>query len=233
MRSKAIGKLRFGRLLGGCLLSALAIASPGAYSATAITLDIPVLDDGRVLHNYLGDHLYTSESAITMVRSGGNNVSRGLFEFDLSGIPAGGTITAATLLLTTSSLISNTSSPAPMYYYSYTGNGLVELADYSIAAIQVAAGSYATGSSGVPVNTQLQVVFASLAPLVTAQAQPSPYFGVRTEVPNFVTLGVHSEEAINSAYRPVLRLSVIPIPEPETWTLLSAGLGLLALRRAR
>jgi len=204
-----------------------------ARAATIVQFD--TIADGRVQSSgVLGQTLLTGEQNIHTGRSGGSNISDGLFEFDLSSLPAGATVTGAVLQFRTDSLISNTSSTASVSFLGFTGNGVLEVTDESAAATQINLTDFAAGVGGVANNTNLALTLSDLAPInaVLNDADTNDFFTVRSETVNFVTFNVDSLESTDVGALPA-SLLITYVPEPATAGLFALIPALLGRRRRR
>ena len=194
-----------------------AFAAP-AFAGMPVSTDLLASADGAVqFSGALGFEAITDGPSISTRRSGGNNVRHGVYEFDLSSIPAGATITGAPLRLTTAGLISNVgNADAVVEFFAWAGDGAVTEADHGdqpmSAGSLVADETYPSGGT-IPINTLLDIPFDSLAELQGAIDADAPFLSVRSETFNFVTFTVHSLETGNSAVlRPTLVVEYVPTP---------------------
>ncbi|MEM1422401.1 MAG: hypothetical protein AAGH64_00200 [Planctomycetota bacterium] len=200
------------------MIVAIAALSAPALAGTSISADLLASADGAVqFSGVLGFEALTDGPSISTRRSGGNNVRHGVFEFDLSSIPAGATITGATLRLTTAGLISNTGgNPADIEFFAWAGDGAVTEGDHGDQPMPegslVADESYPSDGT-IPINTLLDIPFDSLAELQGALDADAPFLSVRSQTFNFATFNVHSLETDNSAVlRPTLVVEYVPSP---------------------
>lgn len=218
-----MNKIALMALVGACC--AAAFASPITIKPTV---------DGAVQYSGVLGYSVADEDRNRTSMSGGNNVRDSVYEFDLSALPAGATITGATLYLTTAGLVSNTSGTADISFYGYTGDGAITEDDHGnlTPATQIAAETYATGGSGVAIGTELMIPLTDLAPLQAAYDDAgSDYFALRSETVSFVTFTVHSLENTVSTADVDPRLEITYVPEPASLVML--GLPLLWLLRRR
>ena len=211
--------------LGAALLLA-------ASSANAFTMDIVASVDGDVQRTAIGFNVDTTDDIVTTLRSGGNNVINGVYEFDLAGLPAGATITSATLKLTLRQGISNIGSTADVFFSAFPGDGVIDASDHLLntTGIAVADETYGVGAAGPAAGTILSIPFDVITPIQDAlDAVGSDYVTVRSETVDFVNFAIHSLETTNSTAA-LPTLSVEYVPEPTSLMLLSLA-GLLIRRR--
>lgn len=212
-------------------IGSMAICLTATVAASGLTLDVVATVDGDITRNATSFIVDTTSEGIQTLRSGPNNVVNGVYEFDLSGLPSGATITGATLKLTTRGLVSNTGPTADITFSAFPGDGVIDDTDHqnNTAGTLVGDETYGTGGSGPSIGTALDIVFDSVVPIQAAyDALGSDFVTVRSETVNFVNFFVHSIDTTNSSV--VLpTLSIEYIPEPASLALL--GLGTLLLRR--
>ena len=215
------------------LFIAASLATPSLTAAQTFTTSFTTIDDGRIQSSgVLGETLFTDDLWISTLRSGGNNISVGLFEFDLSTIPAGSVITGADILLRTSSLVSQIgTNPAPVSFMAFSGNGMLDLLDFDAVATLLAE----IDLRGTSNNTDLVIAAGSLTPFQNAldDTDSTDFVTLRTETVNFVTFQVDSLEATAADALPArLRLTYTTVPEPASALLcVIGGLGLMARRK--
>ena len=202
---------------------------------TTVVTDFTTVADGRVqFSGTLGQTLFTAEEDISTLMSGPSNISDGLFEFDLSSLPSDAVVTSAELLFRTAATISNTSGTAPVEFFSYTGDGIVDITDESAAATSIASIDFPTTIGN---NEPVSVAISNLSVIesVLADTNVDDFFGVRSETINFVDFRVDSLESTDLNAAPAaLRLTfeTSAVPEPSSLTMIGAlGLGFLARRR--
>ncbi len=210
------------------LLTLFATSAPSG----AQTLLIDVLADGRVQSSgVLGETLFTDEERIITSRSGGSNISNGLFEFDLALVPAGVTITGVDLLIRTSGTVSQVgSNPAPVIFSAFRGNGMLELLDNSAPATEVVNQNF----QGTVNNTDLDLSFTTVTPVqdLLDDADSTDFLTIRSETVNFVTFQVDSlESTATDAVAASLRITYVP--EPSSAFLCLLGGAAMAVRRRR
>ena len=164
----------------------------------ADTLELTAIADATVDSNgALGQEIIDNAEVIETSMSGGSNISDGLYEFDLSGIPAGATIDSAVLILRTAFLVSNTGSEAPIEFFGFTGNGTLELADQANSATAISMATFAVGTAA---DTDLEFELSNLIPLnnVLGDGNSDDFFTIRSEAENFVTYRFHSLESTDT-----------------------------------
>lgn len=200
-------------------------------SAQAATMDLLASADGHVQRNAVEFIVTDDSERVSTLRSGGNNVINGVYEFDLSALPSGATITGVSLKVTTAQLISNTGPEAPITFSAFTGDGLINETDHELntTGTEIGTETYATGGSGPAVGTLLMIDFDTVVPFQTAYDDISDFVTVRSQTVNFVNFGVHSLDTTTSGVL-LPTLSVEYVPEPSSLMLLSL-VGLLIRRR--
>ena len=153
-----------------------------------------------------GQELVDDAETVQTSMSGGSNIRDGLFEFDLSLLPAGATVTAASLQYRTAQIITNTGATSPVDFYGFAGDGTLDLSDQSASATIIAQEIFTTG---VPNNTDVAIDISEISVLndILNDSNPNDYLTVRSETQNFVLFLVHSLEATSSDAAPP-RLSV-------------------------
>ena len=126
--------------------------------------------------------------------SGSSNISDGLFEFDLSLLPAGTTINSVTLKLRTAQLISNTSDESNVNFFAFLGNGVLEVEDQAAGGVLVQSEVF---QSGTPDNVELEIELANIAVFNDAinDGNLNDYITMRSETENFVLMRVDSLES--------------------------------------
>lgn len=168
----------------------------------ADTMELVAIADATVDSNgALGQELIEGAEVIETSMSGGSNISDGLYEFDLSGIPAGATINSAVLRMRTAFLVSNVGDEAPIEFFGFTGNGALELADQANSATVIGIDSFAVGTAA---DTDLDFEITNLIPLnnVLSDGNSDDFFTIRSETENFVTYRFHSLESTDSNASP-------------------------------
>lgn len=202
---------------------------------TIVVADFTTIADGRVQSSgAAGQTLFTAEEDISTLMSGPSNISDGLFEFDLSSLPSDAIITSAELLFRTAAVITNTSGTAPVEFFGYTGDGIIEITDESAAATSIASVDFPTTIGN---NESVTAAISNLSSIesVLTDANSDDFFGVRSETINFVDFRVDSLESTDLDAAPAtLRLTfeTSTVPEPSSLAMIGAlGLGFLTRRR--
>lgn len=213
-----------------CLLMTLGLVP---VQAAPIEFDIVAAVDGHIHQTNPGTGqirtVYDANATVYMVNSGGNNLSRGYFEFDISGLPGGIIIQSASLVLKASGTVSSLSGGADLYLHSYDGDGSITEADWFASKTFVGSANYAQWT---PANTILETPFSDLSTLAAAIAGGTQYFGIEVGVNFASTVNVYSLESTHAARLfPTLRLNyeLAAVPEPGSIALLGVGVFLLAL----
>ena len=161
----------------------------------ADSIEIVAIEDATVDSNgALGQEIITDAEFIETSMSGSSNVSDGLFEFDLSILPAGATIDSVTLKLRTAQIISNTSNESTVEFYGFIGNGQLEVEDQGAGGVLVQSEIF---QSGILDNVELEVQLSNIGVFNTAISDGSSddFITIRSETENFVLMRVDSLES--------------------------------------
>lgn len=198
----------------------------------ATMVSIPATVDGYVQFSgalgFSTSATGNDEIFIDTTMSGGSNVRHGIYEFDLSDVPDGATITAATFQLTTARFISNTGgNPAPISIYGYTGDGVVATTDYDAAAPTIAFQSLPLSTA---TGTTINFAFTDLSQVNAANDSAGDVFGVGSKTVSFVSFRIASLE--NESFAPPTLLLTY-VPEAGTVGLMLLGMAGLLGRRSR
>lgn len=209
--------------------------SVSSVNADIVTTDFTTIADGRVQSSgVLGQELFTAEEDILTLRSGNSNISDGLFEFDLSALPADAKLISAEILFRTAAAITNTGSSAPVEFLGFTGNGILELSDEGAAATSLGTIDFTTSVAN---DTNIMATFSNLTSIesVLGDTNADDFFTLRSETINFVTFSVDSLESTDPNAAPaILRLTyeTSAVPEPSSMAFFAFGtVGLLFRRR--
>ena len=172
--------------------------------ANAETTDIfPTADATAQSNGAKGQKLVDDAETVQTSMSGGSAIRDGLFEFDLSLLPSGATVTAATLQFRTAQIITNTAATSPVEFYGFAGDGTLDLTDQSASATMIALEVFTTG---VPNNTDVTIDLSDISVLndILNDSNPDDFLTVRSETQNFVLFLVHSLEATSSDAAPAM-----------------------------
>ena len=193
-------------------LSAVATASAGVTFESDIVASV----DGSIQFSGALGYSVIDEPTNSVLSSGLNNRRNAVWEFDLQSIPEGATITGATLLLQPSSLISNLRPGAFVQFLVRAGDGVVTEDDHqNLAGPTTLSASeiFATGGSGTPIGTVLDIEFTDLSGLQTLVDDGEAWASVRAQTLNFVTFQTVSlDTADSAAVVPTLVVEYIPAP---------------------
>ncbi len=213
--------IAFGVLIGG---SATVLA--GGVSRLGIQ---PTTDGLVTFDSELGYSVEDQSDRIRADNSGPNSVRDGVFEFDLSVLPADAQILGANLQITTADVITAPGMQAHVFYFGFAADGQIGGDDHrdNTPGVYLADERYDAGPAGVPAGVQLTVAFNDIAPL-QAVLDDGRFFGVRIQATEGVVLDVHSIESALADARPVLNVSYVP--EPAALLLLVGGTALLRRR---
>jgi hypothetical protein len=160
--------------------------------------------------------------------------------FGAGGIQATDTIVSAKLMLNVTNPGSGFTvhdmlvdwSEATATWDSLAGG--VQANGIEAASAQIATFGTNNGSENVPVGMLVIDVTTSLQ-AVKAGALPGYGWALLPYANGTNGVDFDASESFSSALRPTLAVEVMPVPEPGTWALMAAGLGLLGLagRRTR
>ncbi len=205
----------------------------GSAAIAQPVVDIVVSADARIQTSGVLGSSVQSESAVNIntSMSGPNNISNGVFEFDLSSLAFDAVITEATLLLRTDIQITNLGgNPAPLSLFGFTGDGTVTVADNVGGTLIGSRGDLVGTANNTDFAIDLTAGVASLN-AVLADANSDDFFTIRSETISFASFIVDALESTDADAVPAtLRLTLVP--EPTTAGLLGlGGLALLARRR--
>ena len=208
------------------VLAALAAASSG----DAATIDVVATSDGQAQDDGANgtfdvfsdtgfvviSQLFPSQASPTLER-------RALFEFDISAIP-----TANVVIDSVELSLFNNGSTASHQVHAYAGDGLVTLADATVADNLV-------GTIGPLPNIIQRLEFALDPASIQALLGTTDFAGfmIRSngETGAQIQLSTIDDGTAGGARHPRLIVSYSVIPEPATGALLALGLAALALRR--
>ena len=201
------------------------------WGASPSEIEITASSDGAIQSSgVLGKTVLTTDESIQTSRSGGSNVRRGIYNFDLSPILDVGQISEVSLELTLASVISNTGSTSALSFYGYSGDATIEEADFDQAGTLMREIVFNTNDPSQPIGTVLDIQFDDFSPLVDAWATDDQILTVRSETVNFVTFRAHSTESTTGGV--VVPTLMVSIPEPSTVLLFTLGvMGCLFIRR--
>jgi hypothetical protein len=183
-------------------ITLIALALSVNSITNAETTEFTASADATVESNGVnGQEIVHDDERIRTSMSGGSNIRDGLYEFDLSLLPAGATVTSASLVLRTSDLVTNTSGTSPVDFFAFTGNGILEISDQANSGVTVAQEVFSTG---ILQDTDLTIEFSNVSPLNTVlnDSDSDDYLTVRTETENFVNFITHSLESDDSSAAP-------------------------------
>jgi len=134
------------------------------------------------------------------VNNNGWTSLRTAFEFDLSGVPTGSTITSAQLIMD----LSNWGGARTIQVHGYAGDGTVQLADFARDALLATAGVNPTGTQ------RLTLDVTSYVGGLAASGQTFAGFNVREEPANDVNYVVMNLEGVTAGYFPQLSIEFTP-----------------------
>jgi len=200
--------------------------------AVAASIAVVATEDGAIQSSgALGLSLDVTDEQIRTIRSGPNNIRHGVYEFDLSVLPAGVLVTAAQLQLEAGGIVSNTSSTSPVRFVSFVGDGAVTLSDFDTPGDEQAQPSFASGASGVKAGDLLAINLL-LPEAIQTMAPSGGFLTIRSETFDFVNFRVRSlESSAVGAMRPTL-LVTYSVPEPKAAWLFVGGWALVIRRRS-
>lgn len=188
-----------------------------------------VMNDGDV-QTFGGDDVNTTDDRLSTAQSGGliRNI---ILEFDLSSLGAGTVVNSGTLNLVKFGLQGNTGgNPVPLELYAYTGDNIVNLADYDAPGTAIGTNSVPLGIAN---GTAVDIVLSDIAPIQSV-VDGSGLLTIRIETNSFGTLELASLENGSGFNAPELSLNVTAVPEPSGMLIVSAlCCGLAGIRRRR
>lgn len=157
------------------------------------------------------------------VNNNGFTSFRTAVEFDLSAVPTGAVVNAATL--TTFANVND--GPREIALYGYAGDGSISLADFSL-------GSLVASATVNPVAGLQTVIFDATAFLDTLVAGNATFagFNLREDPANSVNLGVMGFMELPARLSIGFTVGAVPAP-PAIWLFTSGALGLLLAKRLR
>lgn len=203
------------------LAAALGALSIGASHAASLTFTPTA--DGTV-QIFGGDSVITDGDTLSVTQSGGL-IRNGIFEFDLSAIDDGATITGATLSVTSARFVSNTgNNPAVADLFVFGGDGTVDISDFAAAGSQVVDTTVPNGGSAGDVFTFTFSEVASLQGLLV-----SDLVTLRLETDSFASILLRALESTDGGAASLTVEFDLPdggeIPLPAAAWLFAAGLG--------
>jgi hypothetical protein len=185
-----------------------------ASSTVGATLTLSPLSDGAGTdqpQNGVFDSFFPG-NALYLIGFNSNAEYRSIAEFSLSSIPAGSTISSATLKLHAVAGVNTTSMG--VFTRLFAGNGIAEISDLTQNGSQagpVIASIDATAE--LAYTTAFQTLFASGAQFAA--------FTILGNGGGVLEFGSNSYSNLNS--RPTLEMTYTPVPEPAAWLLAAIG----------
>lgn len=214
---------------------------------SAATVELDAVKTGL----YSSDGTWSSPGYTTGITFAWGPETRGLVAFDLSGLPDG-TIGSATLSLQNPYSVNDVGGDLDLRLYglpgmnraNYTGNTSINLSNYASIGGGLAPlwGTASVAPVSWPGSTVSFTLPAdALAALRQAADGPGPFAG------DFFAFGLRIVKADAEEPKPLqyafggtsagasvrLTVDVAPVPEPQAWAMLLAGLGMLIVARRR
>jgi hypothetical protein len=156
---------------------------------TAQPIPLVTINDAGIQSSGVnGITVFDANESVQTSMSGGSNIRRGSFVFDLSSVPSGTTVSSAALRFVTTNLISNTAATATVEFHGFASDNIIDDDDFdnpvSTSGTLLANPTYATNLNGPDEGS----------PLTISLAGGSDFFSVRSETFNFATFLVASLE---------------------------------------
>ena len=225
----------------GVVAAGLLVSGAAAQAQTQIVMgEVTVSLDAQVDSNgVLGQTLFLDGTRIETSESGGNNISDGLFEFDLASLPDDAVVLSADFLVRTAGLSIDTSPPSVVTFTAFAGDGVLSLADQAAPGTLVLTEDLNLDAPLVFIanNTDLSFTLADVSVIneVLTDTVASDFLTLRTETESFVSLRVDALESLDLDAQPARLLLTYEtaVPEPATAGLLALGCVAGLARRRR